>query len=832
MAIINLVTFTSQIPATDASCGYLAAIFGPMNGVVCNQPGGGQTLTLLGTMFQTFNSIILAIAALMILYVTVVGVMQTAHEGEFMGKKWHNMWLPIRMVFGVAFLVPTATGYSALQIVMMWVIVQGIGAADMLWSSALGFINIGGSPYAQLSIPSTTSDIAVSQLFQGLVCDATARVSSADPTNTPNGGYYCNITKDATFCNTNVSASFSQNTSSCQGNTCSFNLGPKGQCGQLTYCNPDAMCSGTNAGTLQCATCRAQNTALPQLLKTLSDAATAFAMVDYNYRDFYSNSFNKKNDSSWSWIYAYCSKNNISTVNCCVRSSDPDLANTQSCPATSSRGSFNSPNSQNGSPQGPDQSTVKSIYLPFGLTALQPNAQGSSFLQVAGTFYSQLTQQALSEWVAAQGEQTSSLSGDLQKAKDTGWIFAGAYYYVIARMNNAAQQQALPTISVTLQDPNNTALGKYRNNYSAAQMLESAAQGAAANQGAFSKSGVPQLGVLQTALDGTMASLTSAANSALSSAGASTSGGNNTAGVGGNVGNNDPISTLMSWGNGLIDAGTTTISILIPITFALGIAGYISPFILGTGITNPAGGAIALIYMLLVPALYAFCGFLITFGATLAIYVPLIPYMIFTFGAIGWLISTVEAMVAGPLVALGIISPSGEHEIMGKAQPAIMLLFNVFLRPSLMIFGLMAAILIAKVVIGMINAVFWSVVKDAVLGASNGPMQFIIFLFAYVALVVAALNKCFAAIYIIPQQVMAWVSGQGSQYGEAEGLGEVKGKTEQAAQATGGAMAGAEGTSRGATDNRAKGKQLESEANKSGPGVSLSGDGGGDEPKK
>src|SRR5829696_5220696 len=123
---MNLFAFAPD----DQSCVYLNALFGNMNGVICNPQGSTfETISLLGTMFRTFNSVILAVAALVVLYTTIVGVMQTAHEGEFMGKKWNNIWIPIRMVFGIAFLVPTGSGYSVLQMIMMWVIVQGIGAA-------------------------------------------------------------------------------------------------------------------------------------------------------------------------------------------------------------------------------------------------------------------------------------------------------------------------------------------------------------------------------------------------------------------------------------------------------------------------------------------------------------------------------------------------------------------------------------------------------------------------------------------------------------------------------------------------------------------------------
>src|SRR3990167_9445363 len=101
-----------------------------MNGLLGYEPEGTTTMTILGRMFSVFNTIVMTVGAFVVVYVTVVGVMMTAHEGEFMGKKWNNIWIPIRTVLGIGALVPTASGYSGLQIIMMWVIIQGIGAAD------------------------------------------------------------------------------------------------------------------------------------------------------------------------------------------------------------------------------------------------------------------------------------------------------------------------------------------------------------------------------------------------------------------------------------------------------------------------------------------------------------------------------------------------------------------------------------------------------------------------------------------------------------------------------------------------------------------------------
>ena len=119
--MINLFAYS----ANDQSLQYLIQIFGSMNGIIPLPPSApaasvGGTTAILGVMFQTFNSIILAVGALIVVYVTIVGIMNTAHEGQFMGKNWNNLWIPIRTVLGISLLVPTPSGYSGIQIVMMW----------------------------------------------------------------------------------------------------------------------------------------------------------------------------------------------------------------------------------------------------------------------------------------------------------------------------------------------------------------------------------------------------------------------------------------------------------------------------------------------------------------------------------------------------------------------------------------------------------------------------------------------------------------------------------------------------------------------------------------
>lgn len=767
-----------QIASDDKSVDYLGKLFGSMHGII---PGGSGDITILGTLFKTFNSVVLAVAALILVYVTVVGVMATANEGEFMGKKWHSLWVPIRTVLGIATLVPTGSGYSAIQIVMMWVIIQGVGAADTLWNTALSFINVAGSPFGQITVPTTGINQNLQNLYKGIVCERSALRAEANPyMGSTVGGYYCNPQsnpkRDTAFC--------------AAGNT--FNeklnqyvMGPQSNCGSMTYCNEAAACASTpknpkGQDSLTCLSCRAQIQSLQAIVPLMSNLADRLVNTDYIYQTYYNDRSMPMMASPTNppqWLDEYCNANQNS--GCADKNALPD-------PGL-------------GRLSAPDK-TVKQLYWTYAIRpSISSDATGtdSDFINTMTSFYSQALEGAITSYIQAQGSDPSSLSKDLQAAQKTGWALAGGYYYLIAQKNNDNFSEALPNFAVNVIDPatqQQNPMKAYRNNYAAATSLLSIMQ--AGDEG---DSGADQVSA------GASQAVSRAVADLNGMVAKSTTTGSN------------PLSQLQVAGTVMLASAAALYGILLIIALVAGLTGNISAFVLGTGVTNPAGPTWILVYFILIPGLLGFIGLLITYGALLSIYVPLIPYVIFTFGVIGWLLSTIETMVAGPLVALGILSPGGQHELLGKAEPALMLLFNVFLRPSLMILGLIAALLLSSVVVTMINEAFWTTVIKGIygMGGTKGsavyanPLAMILFLGAYITLIVSALNKCFAAIYIIPEQVMRWIGGQGERYGEGEAVGEVKQTVTGAAASTKGALGSVqEGTTKaGAGIEQAKGKR-------------------------
>jgi len=745
-------------------------------------------------MFRTFNSVVLAVAALIIVYVTVIGVMATAQEGEFLGKHWHKMWTPLRMVLGIVTLFPTTSGYSGIQIIMMWVILQGVGAADTVWNTALNYVNIVGSPFTAPPVPRTAPKVAMQGLFQGLVCDATLREQGPNPdtrTTLSPAPYYCNPpSRDGAFCNAKPAI----DTSSTSTNQ--LVLGPGGACGTLTYCNVDDKCK--TPSSLACQICKGQVTALASIVNALGTIATAFEQTDYSYRNFYFNNNaagSPTSDSGFSgdWLNGYCSAQGAGSTSstCCV-------PGTPNCQATTnvfaSFSPYSDPIAGNpGTNIGPSTPTIQKLYWTY---SIGPQVKSANFLADSTDEYVRTLGAVIQTYISANSGTEPMADPRLAEARDYGWILAGGYYYFVAQTNSKSLQDSMPVITMTAPGSSPETAGSefasYRVNYSAAQILEAqlgetSSSGSSAAPAASNPNG-------PDAITNVVISMVNDIRGAIEESVKS--------------GVYNPLMQMQTAGDVILWIVQIVYPIILILTIALGLFSGLNGFILGTGMMNPASTAMILVYFFLMPAIMALLGILMALGGTLAIYLPLIPFTIFTMGAIGWLLSTIETMVAGPLVALGILSPGGRHEILGSAEPALMLMFSVFLRPALMIFGLIAAMLLASVVMLMINKGVWTIAFQGILGESGmaaGPLGFIIFLCAYVTLVVSAMNKCFEAIHLVPEKVMRWIGGQGDQHGEGQVVGEMKRGVE-------GGVAGAKGAGESGKKGLEEGKANQAKA--------------------
>ena len=751
-----------QVAPNDQSIYYLGQIFGLVGDVL---PSSGGVPLLLGAMFKTLNTMFLTVGAIIVVYVTIVGVIKTASEGEFLGKQWDKTWVPLRTVFGIAALFPTANGYSVIQVFIMWLIVQGVGAADTLWTTVLNYVQTAGSPTASIQIPEASVRTNLQTLFEALTCQAGARGQYPSSYSSGEGNrnyYYCKDNNTDPFCSLSDDQMWNVSTAG----TFTYPIGPSGTCGSLTYANP-ANCPTDNPQ--QAAICQAasnaQKAALQSIVTLFGGIAKQFTQSDNDYIQFYSTPQNPERPAPVTpWIQNYCTANGISAENCCITklSSENGLLGLGATDC-SAKSSFPDVNSARGSTVdfgNASDNAVNKLYWPYAMTT---TVGSNDFIGTASSYYINTVIGAVLQ--AIQNQPPSSLGGWMSDAQNTGWALAGGYYYKMAQMSGSNLQSAIPMLSITGSDPyispGSPSLKDYRNNYEAANgIINTLMQQAQKDSNFAGVSAPPQLAGVSSAIGSSERDILKNFQSNLTAS-------------------SQPIVAVAQFGYGLLIAAQVIWSVMVALSFVVGWAGGFAAFVLGTGVQTGISSGLMAAYFFIAPAVMALVAALFGLGAMLGIYVPFIPYMIFTIGVVGWLIAAIEAIVAGPLIALGILAPGGQHAVLGRADQAVMMMFNLILRPALMVFGMMASMLLSVVVVNMINSGFGAVMTN-IMGAP-GLIELILFMSVYTVLIVTALNKCFSLIYHVPDRILTWIGGHAQTYGEEGALGQIKQGAESAA---------------------------------------------------
>ena len=229
------------------------------------------------------------------------------------------------------------------------------------------------------------------------------------------------------------------------------------------------------------------------------------------------------------------------------------------------------------------------------------------------------------------------------------------------------------------------------------------------------------------------------------------------------------------------------------------------------------------LYMMVGPLFLAWVTIMLGIGFVTAYFVPFLPYMIFTFGTIAWMISVIEAMVAAPIVALGVSHPEG-HDALGKSEQGLMILLNVFLRPGMMVIGYIAGIALSFVGVWIMNAGFQNLLtfleSDKMWAKVSlySPIpwaRFFGFFFScliYTMMYLTIIQKAFTLIAVLPDKVLRWIGGQPEGVGQEtmQWSEETKSKVTEGGKSTGDAGGAMAKQAKGALSEKASSSTLES----------------------
>lgn len=132
--------------------------------------GGTATAgtTAFASAVGSFLAILMAAGTSVLIWHVISGTVATAHEGTVLGKNWHQVWAPIRVVMGVGLLVPIANGFCLAQVLVISIACWSGSVGNLLWSSYLTGLTTPG-----LSAPSLPATGAlVRQFADAEVCHA------------------------------------------------------------------------------------------------------------------------------------------------------------------------------------------------------------------------------------------------------------------------------------------------------------------------------------------------------------------------------------------------------------------------------------------------------------------------------------------------------------------------------------------------------------------------------------------------------------------------------------------------------------------------------------
>lgn len=160
-SFLNSIDFTPE--PGDVSVAMLHQIFGDAS--------SNTLVPLVGGAMLILNVGAMVIGALLFLLMAGMGFVKTAEEGELLGK-WSSHFLPLRLIGAQAALVPTASGYSMAQILVMWVIGQGVGIANWIWIWGVGTFFAFQSAIVTQTAPPADVRAAMVSIFESEYCAA------------------------------------------------------------------------------------------------------------------------------------------------------------------------------------------------------------------------------------------------------------------------------------------------------------------------------------------------------------------------------------------------------------------------------------------------------------------------------------------------------------------------------------------------------------------------------------------------------------------------------------------------------------------------------------
>lgn len=658
-----------------------------------------------------FNFAVLAFGSGIFAYTALAGTLQSAHDGQLLGKNWSTVWVPFRFTAGISLLIPTASGLCLAQLGMIWLLSQGVGLASNVWERAVsGYAENGGQYIAGKMATEGQIRESLKGVMINELCLAAMR-RTGDPE-------MFKRTTDRSYFTGNRIIEWG----GVEGSGYASDL-----CGSVEIDG-----SGLIANINE------------KIGETVSDAYSAAASSVTGSAFNFSETTRKTRKA-----LADAKFDGIEVAAVYFENAADDIMSIS-----------------------PDQSLSESkkiIMLSEHIASAYAAYKDAVANQISGVIQAEnsvLTQQLI------------------DSARRDGWFTAGTWFYQIARSNEelnsliSESPQVQTKIAQVATDMKTSALdvidGLPQNEREQIEALVRQADALfARNTKSLSyeqiNPGTHKTGILYT-LQG------------INIGGVDKDGAYADAAVdyGYDPTNPSPaIIQLKNVGDYMISGAVAAFAISkvaesaasakngaggdAIVSGLISKAGPVGKMLSGLG---SLGGYASAILLFAAVALFAT-------GIILAFWLPMLPFVNWIGGIIGWVVASLEMLIATPVWVAAHLHPEGEGVASRFAASGYMIILELLLRPVLMVFGLIIAIIIADPLLNFVASQFFHALATTGEDSTKLLIAWLMKIILFTVVCWIAVNFTFKAINSVPNGVMRWIGGMsGSNSDMGESVGE------------------------------------------------------------
>lgn len=705
--------------------------------------GNAQEITLLARAVGFTNILALFMGVVFLYYVMIGGALQTAHQGEVLGKSWSSVWIPMRVTIGFGLIMP-AGGIgggviSVAQIFIIWLIMMGSNAATVLWDKTVDNIGMG----TPITAPAYSTGITPTKnMLKMLACtDSFIRGRTLNKKK---------VAKDDLVVlevvgldgkrNVLYTLDFDESVGSyrsrdglgsfiLQNKAIDINFASHGACGSIQL----STVTRHNSGVFDS---NEEKRFLAKEKQAAIDSARAVIASTIDQLTPIAMSF--KSDK-------------INPVGITQALSDGDEENP--------------------------------MYQAFyNSVPIFSSASSSYSRDIVEQMHNSITgKTSASEWI--------------KKIKSGGWIKAGAWFHEIgnysgeslksiSEINNGIKPSTavvcigngLEMSDCMLKSADMASSTKLADKIAASYVTSLASSDGSNNEVGFEdkiSSSCSDSESCSVSTDTFFSAHRSVARSIINVLSETSNTNNPSSDISGlsnpfqavtSIGHFLNNSAVAVWGAGAVLATFSSAQKAVKDSW-LGKAA--SALTLETA--SAASGGLSGLVEYIIPSLFALMLLLASTGFVLAYLLPFLPVVTWINMVTGYLLTVVEATIAAPLAIIMMVTPEGEGISGTRLERAMQLMAMAILKPSLMIIGIIASITLSYVSFGMLNNFFFEAASTSLRG---DILDFAAMIIVYTT---TALNLCKLNISImhkLSDQILEWFSsGTGRQFGEHEAAG-------------------------------------------------------------